>query len=249
MSDFTNHGDKPIEFCGDQEGWIAVGSLTSDSPNSPCYPRAVLLGVGLGPSGKMHPSNIAAMLTVEQATDLRERLTAAMGIDRPAPTPTPAPGLDLDAVERDAARYRRLCVLGVPKATDESEMLRFTNLDAFVDNDIAAHPSRGEANAAPALIAEVRRLRAQVDADRRAYLDVCDAIARETSGPADAAAKVRALRAKLADAKRLGLEACEFIHGAIANAPDPMSRDLDDRAAIAAGHNIADRIAAALEAL
>lgn len=39
----------------------------------------------------MHPSNIAAMLTVEQATDLRERLTAAMGIDRPAPTPAPTP--------------------------------------------------------------------------------------------------------------------------------------------------------------
>ncbi len=90
MSDFMNHGDKPIEFCGDQEGWIAVGSLTGDSPNSPCHPRVVLLGVGLGPSGKEHPSNIAAMLTVEQAADLRERLTAAMGVGRPAPTPTSA---------------------------------------------------------------------------------------------------------------------------------------------------------------
>lgn len=97
--------------------------------------------------------------------------------------------------------------------------------------------------------AEIADLRALVESQRRDYLDVCDAIAPETSGPADAAAKVRALRAKLADAKRLGLEACEFIHGAIANAPDPMSRDLDDRAAIAAGHNIADRIAAALEVL
>lgn len=46
MSDYKSHGDKPIEFCGDQEGWIAVGSLTSDSPNSPCFPRSVLLGVG-----------------------------------------------------------------------------------------------------------------------------------------------------------------------------------------------------------
>lgn len=31
----------------------------------------------------------------------------------------------------DADRYQRLRVLGVPKTTDESEMLRFTNLDAY----------------------------------------------------------------------------------------------------------------------
>ena len=78
-----SHGNAPIEFCGDQEGWIAVGSLSDDSPNSPCFPRVVLIGVGLGPSGKVHPSNIAAMLTIEQATDLRERIAAAMG--HPAP--------------------------------------------------------------------------------------------------------------------------------------------------------------------
>ena len=83
MSDYKSHGNAPIEFCGDQEGWIAVGSLSDDSPNSPCFPRSVLLGVGLGPAGKMHPSNIAAMLTIEQATDLRERIAAAMG--HPAP--------------------------------------------------------------------------------------------------------------------------------------------------------------------
>ena len=97
--------------------------------------------------------------------------------------------------------------------------------------------------------AEIARLRALVESQRRDYLDVCDAIAPETSGPADAAAKVRALRAKIADAKRLGMEACEFIHGAIANAPDPMSRDLDDRAAIAAGHNIATAELAAARAV
>ena len=78
-----SHGNAPIEFYGDQEGWIAVGSLSDDSPNSPCFPRVVLIGVGLGPSGKVHPSNIAAMLTIEQATDLRERIAAAMG--HPAP--------------------------------------------------------------------------------------------------------------------------------------------------------------------
>ena len=83
MSDYKSHGNAPIEFCGDQEGWIAVGSLSDDSPNSPCFPRVVLIGVGLGPSGKVHPSNIAAMLTIEQATDLRERIAAAMG--HPAP--------------------------------------------------------------------------------------------------------------------------------------------------------------------
>jgi len=83
MSDYKSHGNAPIEFCGDQEGWIAVGSLSDDSPNSPCFPRVVLIGVGLGPSGKVHPSNIAAMLTIEQATDLRERIDAAMG--HPAP--------------------------------------------------------------------------------------------------------------------------------------------------------------------
>lgn len=83
MSDYKSHGNAPIEFCGDQEGWIAVGSLSDDSPNSPCFPRVVLIGVGLGPSGKVHPSNIAAMLTIEQAIDLRERIDAAMG--HPAP--------------------------------------------------------------------------------------------------------------------------------------------------------------------
>lgn len=86
-----SHGGKPIEFCGDQEGWIAVASLSDDSPLSPCFPHVVLLGMGLGESGKMHPSNIAAMLTIDQATDLRERLTSAMTVDRPAPTPAADP--------------------------------------------------------------------------------------------------------------------------------------------------------------
>lgn len=51
------------------------------------------------------------------------------------------------AIVTDAARYRRLRVLGVPKATPESEMLRSTDLDAFVDDDIARQCSRGEAHA------------------------------------------------------------------------------------------------------
>lgn len=52
---------------------------------------------------------------------------------------------------RDARRYRRLQVLGAaPFGSDELEhgnVLRFTNLDVFVDGDIAAHPSRGESAA------------------------------------------------------------------------------------------------------
>lgn len=53
------------------------------------------------------------------------------------------------AYEVDAARYRRLRVLGaVPSTSPNLEagtVLCFTSLDAFVDADIAAHPSRGEA--------------------------------------------------------------------------------------------------------
>lgn len=63
--------------------------------------------------------------------------------------------------------------------------------------------------------AEIADLRALVESQRRDYLDVCDAIAPETSGPADAAAKVRALRAKIADAKRLGMEAHRIADDAI----------------------------------
>lgn len=51
--------------------------------------------------------------------------------------------------ERDAARYRRLRVLGCAPAYTQhlarNDVMRFTNLDAFIDEDIAAHPSRGEA--------------------------------------------------------------------------------------------------------
>lgn len=86
--------------------------------------------------------------------------------------------------------------------------------------------------------AEIADLRALVESQRRDYLDVCDAIAPETSGPADAAAKVRALRAKLAEAKRLGRDACEL---AKAYADDAREYGGDTAAA--------DAIAAALEAL
>lgn len=49
----------------------------------------------------------------------------------------------------DAARYRRLHLLGcAPMGApelDEGLVLRFSNLDAFVDADLKAYPSRGEA--------------------------------------------------------------------------------------------------------
>jgi hypothetical protein len=45
--------------------------------------------------------------------------------------------------EQDAARYRRLRILGcVPFA--EEGFYRFQNLDSFIDADLRAHKSRGE---------------------------------------------------------------------------------------------------------
>jgi hypothetical protein len=52
---------------------------------------------------------------------------------------------------KDAARYRRLQILGCAPCYTEhlkkGEVMRFSNLDKYVDDDIAAHPSRGEAHA------------------------------------------------------------------------------------------------------
>ena len=238
MSDYKSHGNAPIEFCGDQEGWIAVGSLSDDSPNSPCFPRSVLLGVGLGPAGKMHPSNIAAMLTIAQATDLRTRLTEAMAVDRPAPTPTPAPGLDLDAVERAeramtpgpwAAKIYTTHVAGTSQETQWHEAIAGgpssgtvvceTEWSVFEDESaIGAANIRGIValrNAAPALIAEVRALRAAAE-EREA-----DMHARIRAGydktVADAwRAEVAKRDAEIARLRALGLEACDV---AIDSAP------------------------------
>ena len=189
-------------------------------------------------------------------------------VDRPAPTPTPAPGLDLDAVERaeramtpgpwhvhvlPSSPASGLLVFDVGPSDDHSiATTSGTDTESIDEAEANAHGLVALRNAAPALIAEVRRLRALVDereadmhariragydktvadawraevakrdaeiadlralveSQRRDYLDVCDAIAPETSGPADAAAKVRALRAKLAEAKRLGLIAARVV--------------------------------------
>ncbi len=61
----------------------------------------------------------------------------------------PLGGSHSSADSVDAARYRRLRVLGVaPAYTDHlknGNVMRFTNLDEFVDKDLAWTPSRGEA--------------------------------------------------------------------------------------------------------
>lgn len=48
----------------------------------------------------------------------------------------------------DARRYKRLQVLGCAPSTslllDKGLVLRFSNLDKFIDEDIKVHPSRGE---------------------------------------------------------------------------------------------------------
>ena len=90
--------------------------------------------------------------------------------------------------------------------------------------------------------AEIADLRALVESQRRDYLDVCDAIAPETSGPADAAAKARALRAKLAEAKRLADDALLIAEHEPTCAIGPDGQDADCNCRRAA-------IAAALEAL
>ena len=55
--------------------------------------------------------------------------------------------------ELDAKRYRRLQVLGCATSTskqlENGTVLCFTNLDEFVDVDIKAVPSRGEAALTP----------------------------------------------------------------------------------------------------
>lgn len=54
---------------------------------------------------------------------------------------------------KDARRYRRLQILGAApygsKNLSKGTVLCFQSLDAFVDADLEAYPSRGEANAAP----------------------------------------------------------------------------------------------------
>lgn len=142
-------------------------------------------------------------------------------VDRPALTP--APGLDLDAAEKRAAGFRG--AFRAMSYDSGDEMLEFVS--------DGADPTRDDD--------EIAQFACDDETQRAIVATLNDAPAL--------IAEVRALRAKLAEAKRLGMEACALVHSAIDNAPDPTSNDPGDQSAIAAGHSVADRIAAALEAL
>jgi hypothetical protein len=56
---------------------------------------------------------------------------------------------NMNDIERDARRYRRLQILGcvvMDTRRDAGLVSRFTNLDAIVDADLKAQPNRGEAD-------------------------------------------------------------------------------------------------------
>jgi hypothetical protein len=67
-------GEHPIDFYGDQDGGLVVMAIASSSPN---YPRArITLIAGRG-NVMTSDDAVAAALTIEQATDLIDRLTVA----------------------------------------------------------------------------------------------------------------------------------------------------------------------------
>lgn len=55
---------------------------------------------------------------------------------------------EVDALRLSHRRYERLSILGCAPGysehLDKGLVLRFSNLDKFIDDDIAAHPSRGD---------------------------------------------------------------------------------------------------------
>lgn len=93
----------------------------------------------------------------------------------------------------DAARWRRLCILGAApmgsKNLDAGTVLRFQSLEQFVDDDLAAHPSRGEAKANPlpadpvreALVMALDRAATMLERVTRkgGFVVGCDAAAKE----------------------------------------------------------------------
>jgi len=56
---------------------------------------------------------------------------------------------EIESLRLDAARYRRLRILGAAplgsKHLNDKFVMCFTTLDKFIDDDIRIHPSRGEA--------------------------------------------------------------------------------------------------------
>jgi hypothetical protein len=70
--------------------------------------------------------------------------------------------MDAETIEvRDARRYWRLRVLGAAPFGShhlaDGTVIRFTGLDAFLDEDIARTPDRGEAELRPATEPEETR--------------------------------------------------------------------------------------------
>lgn len=117
-----------------------------------------------------------------------------------------------DDVVTDARRYRRLQVLGCAPSNSlqlaYGTVLRFTNLDTFVDNDLRINPSRGERPVEDAVATDsiVQAVRA---------LDVVEAEGRLPSkGPLDAAEWT----AKRQDATAAVLRAARGIAGAARSA-------------------------------
>ena len=176
-------------------------------------------------------------------------------VDRPAPTPAADPlatvRAALDVASKatpgpwrtgtdrlDSAEAMPHEVVAAVSGRERC-LTRFDITTSGAGNAAAVVALRNAAPAIAELCAEVERLQC----DKAALVKHID------YNPSLRIRELEATRAKLAEAKRLGMEACALVHGAIDNAPDPTSNDPGDQSAIAAGHSVADRIAAALEAL
>lgn len=176
-------------------------------------------------------------------------------VDRPAPTPAADPlatvRAALDVASKatpgpwrtgtdrlDSAEAMPHEVVAAVSGRERC-LTRFDITTSGAGNAAAVVALRNAAPAIAELCAEVERLQC----DKAALVKHID------YNPSLRIRELEATRAKLAEAKRLGLEACAFVHSAIDNAPDPTSNDPGDQSAIAAGHSVTDRIAAALEAL
>lgn len=163
-------------------------------------------------------------------------------VDRPAPTPTHAPGLDFDAVERAERAmtpgpwHGSGCSFGhgIVQRTGNGFAHGFQD-DAPCSFDVGAANAAGIValrNAAPALIAEVRALRAEVAERRETASRQLAAIGRVHDR----------ISAKLAEAKRLADDALLIAEHEPTCAIGPDGQDADCNCRRAA-------IAAALEAL
>lgn len=116
----------------------------------------------------------------------------------------------------DATRYRRLRVLGVaPAYTDHlknGDVMRFTNLDEFVDKDIAWTPSRGEANPLqearkPTKVVYVKRWRTLVELPEQYADEIVQALREPQSAQDSPAGSTPTMHGAMKNrAMRLGIE-------------------------------------------